>query len=79
MWNGVNSGADPGIEVRGGTTLSEVGGLGATLKPLVGPGQSLVGAQGTQIPEAPEFWRFISLKTCLPQSNFTIFLSLQMG
>jgi hypothetical protein len=38
------------IEVRGGATLFEAKGLGATLSPPVGPGA-----------EAPEFYRFYRL------------------
>jgi hypothetical protein len=46
--------ADPRIEVREGTTLFEAGGLGAVLRPLVGPGESP--ARGRSPSEAPEFY-----------------------
>ena len=43
--------ADPGIQVRGGPeTVSEAGGLGAALRPPVGPGQSPGGGPGGEAP-----------------------------
>ena len=42
-------GACPGIEVSG-ATLIEAGGLGAALRPPVGPGQSPGGGPGGEAP-----------------------------
>jgi hypothetical protein len=45
------SGADPGIQVRRGCeTVSEAGGLGAALRPPVGPGRSPGGGTGGEAP-----------------------------
>jgi hypothetical protein len=40
--------ADPRIDVRGGATLFEVGGLGAALRRPVGLGQSPGGGSGSE-------------------------------
>ena len=55
------SGADPGILVGGAWIFSKVWGLGAALRPPMGPtmgppmDNALMGAQEAKPPEAPEF------------------------
>jgi hypothetical protein len=53
----VESGAGPGTEVRGGAILFEAGGMGAALRPPLGPGRSLGGGQGAKLLEVRNFIR----------------------
>lgn len=53
-----NAGADTGFVVRGGVDkIIEAGGLGAALRPPVGPGQSPGGGPGGEAPGSS--WVFV--------------------